>query len=295
MPYNVLETIELNSWHAAPPIEIQKSAINALENGQVIFIPILQFNLNPDETKFLNPDICSTKAKNVSYDVNSDKLGGTIVSEEHTHSLKALMRRYAEHSKHLLHNLFPNYSQHARQGRTSFRPVEIAGRVAPSYRKDDTLLHVDAFPATPVKGERILRVFTNVNPNGQARVWHVGETLPQVVSRFATQIKDPLPGIAHLQRLLRITRGYRTKYDHYMLNIHHLMKADQHYQKNVSKQEIHFPPGSTWFVYTDQVSHAALSGQHVFEQTFYLPVHALKNEHTSPLRVLERFLDKRLL
>ncbi len=60
-------------------------------------------------------------------------------------------------------------------------------------------------------------------------------------------------------------------------------------------QEIHFPPGSTWIVYTDQVSHAAMSGQYVFEQSFYLPIHGLKNESTSPLRTLEHFLNCKLV
>jgi hypothetical protein len=79
------------------------------------------------------------------------------------------------------------------------------------------------------------------------------------------------------------------------LNIHNIMKGDQHYQKNVSQQKIEFPPNSTWLVYTDQVSHAALEGQYVFEQTFHLPVQGLKNENTSPLRVLETFLNQSLV
>ena len=35
-----------------------------------------------------------------------------------------------------------------------------------TWRKDDTRLHVDSFPATPSGGRRILRVFSNVNPDG---------------------------------------------------------------------------------------------------------------------------------
>ena len=73
------------------------------------------------------------------------------------------------------------------------------------------------------------------------------------------------------------------------------MKADQQYQKNVSQKEIHFSPGDTWFVYSDQVSHAALSGQYVFEQTFLLPVQGLHDEKKSPLRILENFLNQDLI
>ena len=38
------------------------------------------------------------------------------------------------------------------------------------------------------------------------------------------------------------------------------------------EQRIDFAPGTTWVVYSDQVLHAAMSGQHMMEQTFYLQV-----------------------
>jgi len=47
--------------------------------------------------------------------------------------------------------------------------------------------------------------------------------------------------------------------------------------------------------FTDSVSHAAMSGQLVFEQTFYLPVRAMKNPERSPLRVLERLARRTLV
>ena len=61
-------------------------------------------------------------------------------------------------------------------------------------------------------------------------------------------------------KTLHITKDYRSLYDHYMMYMHDMMKADKEYQKTVSQHEIHFPPGSTWIVDTDQASHAALSG-----------------------------------
>jgi hypothetical protein len=72
------------------------------------------------------------------------------------------------------------------------------------------------------------------------------------------------------------------------------MKADLAYQKNAPQTEIQFPPGATWIVYTDCVSHAAMSGQHLFEQTFYLPVNAMQNPDKSPLHVLQKLAGKNL-
>lgn len=60
------------------------------------------------------------------------------------------------------------------------------------------------------------------------------------------------------------------------------MKLDIHYQKHVKYKEISFPPGTSWIVSTDQVSHAAISEQYVLEQTFYLPTTAMANPKEAP-------------
>ncbi len=81
-----------------------------------------------------------------------------------------------------------------------------------------------------------------------------------------------------------------------MVNIHDTMKGRDDYQRDAVQNEFHFPPGSTWLVYTDQVSHAAMGGQHLFEQTFYLRVRAMADaEAKSPLRVLERVTGRALV
>jgi len=73
-----------------------------------------------------------------------------------------------------------------------------------------------------------------------------------------------------------------------MLHLHDRMKLDKTYQQTLAKQRVDFPPQSTWLVFTDQVSHAALSGQYLLEQTFYLPVEAMDNPTLSPLRQWEK-------
>jgi hypothetical protein len=66
------------------------------------------------------------------------------------------------------------------------------------------------------------------------------------------------------------------------------MKEDTAYQSAAPQLPFDFPPGSTWMAFTDQVSHAAMSGQHQLEQTFLLPVDAMLDPERSPLRILER-------
>lgn len=289
-----LETIDINSFDTPVTVEIKEKAIQALEHGKVIYFPKLPFQLNSDELRFLSHEMVDPKSKNISYDIKKDQLGGSTCQGDDAQKLKGMIRRYAMQSRAFMEKLFPLYTSHLNQARTSFRPVEIAGRVS-SYRKDDTLLHVDSFPATPVKGKRIMRFFTNINPHGQPRVWRLGEPFPNVVLKFGEKINKPIPGLAWFLKTVGITKDYRTLYDHYMMYMHDKMKADREYQKNVKQFEMPFPPGSTWIVFTDQTSHAALSGQHVLEQTYYLPVEGLHNPETSPLRILERFYGRKLV
>lgn len=289
-----IEVLQINSWDNAPNAEIQQQAIKALEFGKVLLLPNLSFNLKDSEIQFLNPNLCG-KRKNISYSLQADSIGGINDTSIDLLELKQMLRRYAISSQKLLSNIFPSYINTIKIARTSFRPVEIAGRIPKSYRKDDTRLHVDAFPSNPTQGKRILRIFTNVNPIGAPRVWRVGDSFSNVVQKFAPGINKPLPGLARLSQALRLTKSRRTLYDHYMLNIHNLMKADLAYQRTVTQQQVEFKAGSTWLVYTDQVSHAAMSGQHVFEQTFYLPVTGMHDFQTSPLHTLENFLQQKLI
>ncbi len=289
-----LEVLTISDWDIVPNQQVQQQAINALEAGKVVYLPELCFSIQPEEQQFLDPTVCG-KRKNVCYDLSKHQLSGMHSLFANSAGLRSLMQRYAIHSAKLLSNLLPSYIPHVAQARTSLRPVEIAGRVPKSYRKDDTRLHVDAFPASPMQGRRILRVFSNVNPLGAARVWRVGDSFANVVDRFAPSVRKPVPGFAGFLNACGITKSYRTLYDHFMLHIHDNMKADLDYQRFVPQQEVSFKAGSTWLVYTDQVSHAAMAGQHVFEQTFNLPVQGMQNQATSPLRMLEDYLHIKLL
>lgn len=288
-----LEHFEIQDWEQPISQSVQTKAIQSLENGQVLYFPSLPFVLHDNERPFLSPEIVDPKTKNISYDIRKDRLAGSIQSEKEAAELKAMIKRYATTSRHFLENLIPHYSPFLIQAKTSFRPVEISGRKS-SYRKDDSLLHVDSFPSSPTKGQRILRVFTNINPEGEPRVWRLGEPFEDVVEKILPRASSPIWGVASFLQLVGITKDYRTEYDHYMLQIHDTMKGDNHYQKTVPQSEARFPPGSTWIVFTDQVSHAAMSGQHVLEQTFHLPVNGIKNTATNPLMVLEKRLNRQL-
>ncbi len=291
---SLLETFQISRWDDTLPETIQEKAVSALENGKVLYFPALSFPLYEYEQPFLSPEKLGNR-KNISFDIRNDCLAGTNCVGEEAEKLKQLLKRYALCSRDFLLRLIPHYKANLLQAKTSFRPAEIAGRDHASYRKDDSLLHIDSFPSNPTKGKRILRLFTNINNEGKPRVWRVGEPFADVVNKMAARTSTPFIGLAPILKLLGITKDLRTPYDHYMLQLHDTMKGDKEYQKNVAQEEVLFAPGSSWMVYTDQVSHAALRGQHVLEQTFHLPVSGLKNESTAPLRVLEKYFNKSLV
>jgi hypothetical protein len=204
------------------------------------------------------------------------------------------MGRFCDRTAALVDNLLPAYRGHVQLARTSFRPAEIAGR-ATTWRKDDTRLHIDSFPATPVQGRRILRVFTNVNPVGRPRAWRVGGDFEAVATRFGPWLSTPWPASGIVLRALRVTKTRRSAYDALMLQLHDRMKEDSDFQERSLQTPVVFPAGTTWMAFTDQVSHAAMSGQYQLEQTFLLPVGAMISESRSPLRILERLKGRRLV
>jgi hypothetical protein len=289
---NILHTFDFDRWQ--PPIDksLRHHAISALEGGGVIYMPKLTFMLTENEQRFLSPSWSDGKSKNISLRPNGD-LKGAIGNDEERNALRIMIQRYATEATSLINTLYPEYRPYLLAANTSYRPCEVEHRIS-SYRKDDTRLHTDAFPSSPTQGLRLLRVFANINPEGKSRQWRVGEPFKDMATKYLPQTKGMLPGQAKLMQLLRITKKRRTPYDHLMLQLHDKVKWDLEYQKNSPQQHVDFPPGSSWIVFSDQVLHAAMAGQYMMEQTFYLPVDALYNQQTAPIRILESILEKSL-
>ena len=265
----------------------------AVEAGDVLRFPYLPFALMESELRFRDPRWADGKAKNISVRWPTGDMRGAAGTPAELAALRAMIVRYAEQSEALALRLFPHYRGHLQRGNTSFRPVDVAGR-ASSWRQDDTRLHVDAFPSNPMQGTRLLRVFCNVNPNGRPREWRVGEPFEAHAKRYLPAISRPLPGSAWLLAKTGITKRRRTEYDHVMLQLHDRAKADPGFQKDSPQAKVSFAPGTTWVVYSDQVLHAAMGGQHMLEQTFYLDaMHQLRPE-TSPRGTLERLMGREL-
>jgi len=288
-----LWTARQPSWDANADAVTAAAAVGALEAGNLLLLEDLRFETLPTEASLFTPAILGS-SKNASFDPASGRLGGTTAAGAEAETLRVFIARFSDSAASLVDGLLPRYRGRLTRGRASFRPAEIAGRRT-SWRKDDSRLHVDSFPATPSGGRRILRVFTNVNPHGRARAWRIGDGFEAVARRFAPRLRMPIPGAGQLLALLRVTKSPRTPYDALMLQLHDRMKQDDAFQRESPQTAVDFAAGSTWLAFTDQVSHAATAGQYQLEQTFLLPVDAMAEPDRSPLRILERITARRLV
>lgn len=259
----------------------------------MLFFPRLGFAVQPDEQALLREDMLAPKSRNVSLGADG-VLKGAAGSAAEQQALAAMVGRFRQQALRLVDDLLPEYQGLLRIAPTSFRPRQVETR-AQSVRADDQRMHVDAFPSRPSYGERLLRVFTNLNPQGVPRVWRVGEDFETIARRYLPQAKPYRLWQAKVLNAVHATKSLRSEYDHLMLQLHDLMKFDEAYQKNGTQVTVPFPPGSVWVCFSDQATHAVMSGQFMMEQTLYLPPGKEVDPQASPLAILTRLMGRPLV
>jgi hypothetical protein len=284
-------------WQArlsSDPAGFRSQCATALEQGKVLYFPDGGFELKPLEQTLLRPDLADPARRNISLSADGATLSGLMGDDATKRRVQTLIARYQAYARHLVDSLVPEYRNHLKPEPTSLRlhPVEHRKK---SWKADDSRLHIDAFPSRPNHGMRIVRVFCNINPAGEPRTWRVGEPFDAIARRFMKKLPPQRPGSAWLLEALRITKSRRSPYDHMMLGLHDAMKADMQYQRDSNQEVVEFQAGSVWVCFSDQTSHAVLSGQYMLEQTFFLPTMALLQPACAPLAILERLAGRRLV
>ena len=266
----------------------------ALEQGRILLFARPPFPL-PEAERALLLSQHQTNAgyhKNIAYRPAQDRVTGFARGSD-AERLRDALRLYSRRATEFAAWLLPGYARSWRLDLASFRPAEEEGRVLPRRSRND-LIHVDAFPTRPTRGDRILRLFTNVNP-AEPRVWLSGGTFEEIAPRFAPRalVDRALRGGLG-DRLRRLARGaglkvaVRSPYDRFMLSFHHHLKESAAFQEGAEKSRVEFPPGATWMVFTDMVSHAVLKGRYALEQTFVVARESLVLPDKAPIAILER-------
>lgn len=275
----------------------------ALEEGRILLFPRTPFEVPEADRAFLltQKQVGAGYHKNVAYRPQLDRVTGFVKQDPAAaERLRQVLRDYSGQVVEWAAATFPAYARRWRLDFASFRPQEEAGRRL-SLRARNDLLHVDSFPTRPSHGDRILRIFTNINPTTE-RVWHTGDDFERLAERFALSsgllARARREGLG--QRVRRLAReaglpvAVRPPYDRFMMSFHHFLKENTAYQQAAGTERHAFPAGSTWIVFTDMVSHAVLSGQYALEQTFIVARESLALPAKAPIAILERLAGTRL-
>lgn len=296
--------VQPGEWEAR---ENRLKYCSSLENGDILFFPTTPFPFPQEEIDFLLTQRQSGSAarKNIAYKPQLDKITNHDTKDPvAAEKLKTVLKNYSGRVTQFLTQLLAPYSEKWIHDYASFRPFQEKGRNLRLRARND-LLHVDAFPTRPLHGSRILRFFTNINPV-ESRRWITSQGFAELAAQYGETITFPEEAqydlksrIERKMKLLLNSMGVklplRSPYDHFMLKMHNFLKENNRFQEHCPKDHWEFPPNSCWAVFTDQVSHAALSGQYALEQTFLIPKAALLRPEKSPLAVLERLSRKDLI
>lgn len=297
--YKVLMTdgtpqLAVNNTSASPQL-----ACEYLERGGVIFFPETPFKISSQDRQFLltqkqqNADY----HKNIAYRPSEDRVTGfTATSPEAAEQLRRILKDYHNQTRDFLRDFLAPYSRNWKPDFASFRPIEEKGRKMRLRARND-LLHVDSFATRPIFGDRILRVFININPS-QVRVWNTSDTFEKLAETYKDRMSPPvqcsLSALSQIEPLKTISRllGFRSNsgsaYDSWMLNFHNFLKENSEFQSGCRKDRWEFPPNSSWIVFTDMVSHAVLSGQYAMEQTYIISRDDLVLPQKAPINILKR-------
>jgi hypothetical protein len=279
-----------------------------LEAGDIIFFPQTPIDIPGSELEFLigHQQVGGGYHKNIAYRPLEDRITGFDAENLNTADrLRGIMRRYSDDVINFLRSFLAPYQARWRVDYASYRPEEEQGRDL-SLRKRNDLLHTDAFPTRPTNGDRILRFFNNINPS-RTRNWITTETFDVLVDKMRAgklngESSVPLPSSMEMSAVKRALAGVgfgalapslkRSPYDEFMMSFHNYLKENSSFQQNCPKQHWEFPPGSSWMVYTDMVSHAVLSGQFALEQTLIISRQVMVTPEKSPYGVLSKFASR---
>ena len=272
-----------------------------LEEGQILYFPATPFELPQEDVDLLIGVRQSSAAfhKNISYRPRENRVYGLDRGAKDETRLTAIFNAYSKAVTAFAARFLAPYARGWKLDFASFRSIEERGRDLPLKSRND-LLHTDAFPTRPTNGNRILRIFTNLNPL-EPRVWLTGEPFDVLAPRLARDA-----GLEHCADLARspwrpfnrmlprvatamgLPLPDRSPYDRFMLGFHHYLKANRAFQDGSPKSRWQFPPQSTWIVFTDSVPHAVLSGRLALEHTYIVSELDLILPEKSPRQVLEK-------
>ncbi len=300
----MIQSYSLSQLETTRPEELA----DGLEYGNIVHFPVSPVSFpSQEDLDFLRVDLPRyLKRKNISYHPEVRRVvgvgGGREILERARRILEAhsgLVREFLERSlRPLAHGWTVATS--------SFRPLQEKGRALSAHASNERV-HVDAGAYGATHGNRILRFFMNAHPS-EERIWVTKGSFPDVYRRFgqaagvapsSADRRDLSEGAGNrlYSRLLDATARWglpvakladTSPYDRLMRRFHNFMKDSPEFQETPDgHRSFEFAPGSAWMVFTDMVTHACVSGQHAFIDTFIVPLENCRHRSLTPYSVLQ--------
>jgi hypothetical protein len=299
-----MDRYALRDFSHASPNEVE----NAMERAEVVFYDRCPVELPSEaDLDFMRGGLPrELQVKNISYHPESDSIPRFDAASDVKDRIERILRTHGQRVAAFLRRTCPDYVPGWTLGTTSFRSIEEQGRKL-KPRSSNELVHVDAGAYGATNGARILRFFVNIHPT-RDRVWGTKGSFQDLMNRHpelwdaarggkprVTIDKGPLDklysgligAVGKLYPLLRVIDS--SPYDRSMRRIHNFMKEDPSFRDSRDHyREIHFPPLSSWMVFTDGISHSVLTGQHALVTTVLVPLENCRTPEITPYHLLAR-------
>jgi hypothetical protein len=278
-------------------------ACEQLERGHLLFFPRLPFEVPQNDQVFLLTlqQTGARYADNIEYRPQTRRVSGFSGGRgDAREKLGNILGKYSDRSARFLADLLTPYTRGVRRDFANYQALQEGGHPAGAAARNNPL-HTDVLPTRPTNGDRILRVFANINP-AQPCVWLTSRTFSALAPRWAAPagldqcVRSPRTSFSRQLRRAGNALGLpvfdRPPYDQFMLRFRDYLNGNEELQRDSPKNRVEFPAGSAWMVFTDMVSHAVLSGQFVLEQTFIVSRKVLVRPEFAPCHVLEKMCGR---
>lgn len=298
----MVDRYTLRRFDDAAPEAIQE----ALERSEVVYFERSPVQLPSEEDlTFLREELpAQHTVKNVSYHPESDSIPRFEAPREIQDRAKRILKSHRADVEAFFRRNAPDWAPGWTVGTSSFRGVEEKGRDL-KPRSNNEIVHIDAGAYGATNGNRILRFFVNVNPSVD-RVWGTKGSFGELFARneafvraargkqdqirLEKSVGDRLftgvvNGLSKVYPLLKVIDS--SPYDRAMRRIHNYMKDTESFRSDpAGYKEIRFPPYSAWSVFTDGISHSAVSGQFALITTILVPLANFSRPELAPYHIL---------
>lgn len=284
------------------------SLCDALERGEIVHFPESPvLPPPPEDLDFLRLEMPRhLRRKNISYHPEVDRVVGVGGGADVQDRVGRILKAHNAGVRGFLERAIAPLARDWTVATSSFRPLQEKGRGLSAHASNERV-HVDAGAYGATHGNRILRFFMNVHPT-EDRVWVSKGAFPDVYRRYGRGAgvmpadgarRDLSEGWANRTYTRFLDTAARlgvsmakladtSPYDRLMRRFHNFMKdSDEFQQDPEGHRRFEFRPGSAWMVFTDMLTHACISGQHAFIDTFIIPLANCRHPRQTPFSLLQ--------